>query len=147
MTDVATMIRVVLPLGSQTWMRCKFGLNDPAAHAGALDADAAEVLGLASGGDVVAERGLLAADFAMTSHGTGSFNPRGGALDSDGSGGPGQGSDFFLGRRIVGLGALDVAALLDQVADLVRRDRELALRAGVQGGGDQEVVRSPIPLG
>ena len=53
---------------------------------------------------------------------------------------------FVFGRRVVGLGTLDVAALLDQVAHLVWWDRQLALRAGVQGGGDQEVVGSPIPL-
>jgi hypothetical protein len=40
----------------------------------------------------------------------------------------------------MGLAPLDVAALLDQVADLVRGDGQLALRADVQGGGDQEVV-------
>src|SRR5262245_46679261 len=40
----------------------------------------------------------------------------------------------------MGLAPLDVAALLDEVADLVRGDRQLALRADVQGGGDQEVV-------
>jgi hypothetical protein len=70
-------------------------------------------------------------------------------MDSIGSGDPDLGLDFlfFLGRRIVRLRSLDVAAFLDQVADFVRRDRKLALRAGVQGGGDQEVVGSPIPLG
>ena len=55
-------------------------------------------------------------------------------------------SDFFLGRRIVRLAALDVAALLDEVADLVGRDGELALRANVQSGRDQEVVAPPLVL-
>jgi hypothetical protein len=72
-----------------------------------------------------------------------------GRAPSDKLGFPTEGSDFlfFLGHRIMRLGTLDVAAFLDQVADLVRWDRQLALRTGVQGGGDQEVVSSPIPFG
>ena len=62
--------------------------------------------------------------------------------------GPGRGSDLFLvlGRRVVRLAPLDVAALLDKVADLVGRDGQLALRADVQSGRVQEVVTSPLPL-
>src|SRR3954467_13222257 len=46
----------------------------------------------------------------------------------------GSSSDLLFGHRIVRLAALHVAALLDQVADLVRRDRQLALGADIQGG-------------
>src|SRR4051794_28612296 len=42
-------------------------------------------------------------------------------------------SDFFFGHRIVRLAPLDVAAFLDEVADLVGRDGQFALRADVQG--------------
>ncbi len=45
------------------------------------------------------------------------------------------------------LAALDVAAFLNEVADLVRRHGQLALRADVQGGRDQEIVASSIPFG
>src|SRR4051812_1444270 len=55
-------------------------------------------------------------------------------------------SDFFFGHGVVRLAPLDVAALLDQVADLVGRDRELTLRADVQGDGDQRVVAPPHSL-
>ena len=44
------------------------------------------------------------------------------------------------------LAPLNVAALFDQVADLVRRDRELALGTDIQSGRDQEVVAPSVSL-
>ena len=68
MTEVATRTQRVVPLGSQTWMRWRFGLKVRRLMPVVLLADAAEILGLTARGDVVAERGLLAADFALSSH-------------------------------------------------------------------------------
>jgi hypothetical protein len=54
---------------------------------------------------------------------------------------------FFLGERVVRLAALDVSAFLDEVADLVGRHGELALRTDIQCGSDQKVVAPSHPLG
>src|SRR5262249_29586381 len=56
-------------------------------------------------------------------------------------------SGLLLGHRVVRLAALDVAAFLDQVADLVGRDRELALGADIEGRGGQRSVATPMALG
>src|SRR5262249_40041536 len=53
---------------------------------------------------------------------------------------------FLPGRRIVRLTPLHVAALLDEVAHLVGRHGQLALRTDIQGRSDQEVVAPPHPL-
>jgi hypothetical protein len=45
------------------------------------------------------------------------------------------------------LAALDVAALLDQVADLVRRNGQLTLGANIESRRDQEVVAPSHPFG
>jgi len=44
------------------------------------------------------------------------------------------------------LAALNVAAFLNQVADLVRGNCLFALRADIQGRGDQRVVAPPMSL-
>ena len=53
---------------------------------------------------------------------------------------------LLFGERIVRLAALHVAAFLDQFANFVGRDRELALGADIQGRSDQPVVASPLTL-
>jgi len=44
------------------------------------------------------------------------------------------------------LAALNVAALTDQLAHLMRRDGQFALRADIQGWGDQEIVAPSHPF-
>ena len=56
-------------------------------------------------------------------------------------------SSTLLGKRIVLLAALDVAAFLHEVADPVGRDRLLALRANIECRRDQEVVAATIAFG
>ena len=53
---------------------------------------------------------------------------------------------LLFGERIVRLAALHIAAFLDQFANFVGRDRELALGANIQGGSDQKIVTPPHPL-
>lgn len=50
------------------------------------------------------------------------------------------------GFRIMRLRPLNIAALLYQMADLVRGDRQFALGANVDGGHRQRVVASPRPF-
>src|SRR5208337_2259119 len=57
-----------LPVGQPYMNPLKIRLERTAAQASGLLADAAQVLGLAALGLVIAERGLLAADFAFTTH-------------------------------------------------------------------------------
>src|SRR5437763_1056241 len=54
---------------------------------------------------------------------------------------------FALGQRVVRLAALHVAALFNEVAHLVRGDRQLTLRANVQSRRGQCVVTSSHALG
>jgi len=56
------------PVGQPDMNPLKIRLERAAAQASGLLADAAQVLGLAALGLVIAERGLLAADFAFTTH-------------------------------------------------------------------------------
>jgi hypothetical protein len=53
---------------------------------------------------------------------------------------------FLLGQRVVRFAALDIAAFLNQVAHLVGRYGQLALRADIQCGREQEVVTPPHSL-
>ena len=53
---------------------------------------------------------------------------------------------LLFGERIVRLAALHVAAFLDQFADFVGRDRELALGADIQGRSDQKIVTPSHPF-
>jgi len=53
---------------------------------------------------------------------------------------------LLFGERIVRLASLHVAAFLDQFANFVGRDRELALGADIQGRSDQKVVAPPMSL-
>ena len=146
----------MVPLGSQTWIRCRFGLNVRRLMPVRLLADAAQVLGLAALGLVIAERGLLSADFdthdpsnhLLRRPRIASSRLRIGEPDRPAASAASRiyFLTFFFGHRIVRLAPLHVAAFLDQVAHLVGRDGQLALRADVQGGSDQKVVAPPHSL-
>jgi hypothetical protein len=43
---------------------------------------------------------------------------------------------FLFGQRLVRLGPLDISAFLNQLADLVGRDGQFALRTDIQCGSD-----------
>ena len=63
-----TFIALFVPLDVVTCTRCRLGLNLPAGNAGDLGADAAQVLLLTADGDLVAQLGGLAANFALLGH-------------------------------------------------------------------------------
>jgi hypothetical protein len=79
---------------------------------------------------VIAERGLLAADWTLATHRSLSFLLH--LLLAF----------FFLffRQRPVCLGSLDVSTLFDQIADFVRRHGQLALRTNTQCGRHQKIV-------
>ena len=141
------------PVGQPHMNMLQIRLERAAAEAGGFLANAAQVLGLAALGLVIAERGLLTADFTFTTHRNRLLATALSASDRFPGGAMPASScnrklllGLLFGERVMRLAALHVTAFFHQFTDLVRRNGELALRANIQGRSDQKIVTPSLPF-